>query len=610
MSYKLMQQWAKHWQDKKLPPACVDCLVKQYKKWRGLSEPAQICSDKQLQLWQQSVFAKINQDQFQREPQLVKAHSKLNSAQDSLTNGQSMLEQARASGASQASIARAQEAVDSFSSQQQAAKRSLLVFYRKYANRYLRTMFRTWADVLRHDGFVWRLSTFHNSLCRPTAEECGDASAADGTASQSVLTQAGSQADASLDESSSSTPAADGAADPKQHSLPTQAKAGTDAPLHEASGSEYASHSTDFDRFEDFMDASGFRRHFLRMAKTEGELQMFLKSVLLEAADTFAQLGVQYVEFSVNPNDLNDWKHVLLEVVQQVEARYPVIIRFLCAFNRVRYVDADVAAMKAASYAEFLSKIQPPQGQRDTWMQSALEGLGTLQLAIPYLGNLVVGLDVLGAENSGAYIPLVDPEFAAFIQQQQRSNPNFGCRFHAGEAWDDEWKGKGLLAALHAIKVLRQSAVKVRIGHGVELAALVQQSEAFGSGLPFYSVQDLYSFLREHEVVTELCLVSNMMLKQSPRERQTPAFLGLLQNFDLPYTFGSDNSSLFEGVPAISELFRLLDSQGVAYEQRRRLADSPHFAVDQDSLAQTYGMSCTEIAKGHRWGVTAAFTSL
>lgn len=83
----------------------------------------------------------------------------------------------------------------------------------------------------------------------------------------------------------------------------------------------------------------------------------------------------------MNPNDLNDCKHVMLEVVEKL--RLGIIIRFPLCVRLGEVCGTDVTAMKVASYADFLSKIQPPQSQGDTLPQPALEGLGTLQLANP-----------------------------------------------------------------------------------------------------------------------------------------------------------------------------------------------------------------------------------
>ncbi|KAL3135188.1 hypothetical protein ABBQ38_006276 [Trebouxia sp. C0009 RCD-2024] len=149
MSYKLLQRWAKHWQGKQLPLATVDYHVKQYKKWLQLPEPAEIHTDQHIQLWMRSVFDKLNQNQLQNEPRLREAYAKLHFATDGLSATQAAFEQAQAADVSQADLAMAQKAVDNFVGQREAAKSKLLVVYRRNAHRYLRTMFQTWADVLR-----------------------------------------------------------------------------------------------------------------------------------------------------------------------------------------------------------------------------------------------------------------------------------------------------------------------------------------------------------------------------------------------------------------------------------------------------------------------------
>ena len=504
---------------------------------------------KDMRKWHVHVYDKLPLDTLQQDPQYVILQDSIETAN---ANAAKYSADALAAGQHITHDDKGLKRLDGLVIQ---AKNKMKQYYQNKREFYLESRFQTWYDLFQHEKLGWAMSNVHNSLCHQPSEQ-------------------------------------------SQHEQLWQ----------HASGQDY----DDFSRFTDCFD---FRKYFFAKAAEMDLLAEFLYDILEEAVLTFSKVGIFYIEYSISPSDLHDWADILPSIVQRIEREnFPCRIRFLAAFRRVKYQDYGrdkVQDLKGAGNAIFLNNIRPNATARAALLREALADLILLQVTLDKLGHLVVGLDIVGHENKGAHIPLVEPEFIQFLSQQLLRNSRFGCRIHAGEAWDKEWGSKGLLASLQAVRFLRRYNIPVRIGHGVELATLINTPDAFGPELPFSDAQDLLHFLREEKVYIELCLTSNLVLRGSSNlPPVSPAIIPLIEREKLPFIFGSDNPSFWGGVSLYSMALHFAQSQGVTYEQIRRDYGHPFFEIDQAQLAENYGMNLETINLGIKSGFRAAFSDM
>ena len=160
-------------------------------------------------------------------------------------------------------------------------------------------------------------------------------------------------------------------------------------------------------------------------------------------------------------------------------------------------------------------------------------------------GLPVVGIDLAGAESAN---PLTDPKVLEEMAEVfALAGPLVGRTAHCGETrTTDLATFKKTLTAIKAD----------RVGHPL-VAARAYWEDNDPSGL---------HFLREHNIVAELCVVSNLLTSAVESLDTYGRLLDLFDEFEVRYTFSTDAPALQKTTLA-SELQLLLDNGAATIEQ-------------------------------------------
>lgn len=178
-------------------------------------------------------------------------------------------------------------------------------------------------------------------------------------------------------------------------------------------------------------------------------------------------------------------------------------------------------------------------------------------------GLPVIGLDLAGSESSQT---LEDPEdLKRMAEAFASAGPKVGRTVHCGET---------RAISLDTFKKTLSALKADRVGHPL-VAARAFWEDGDASGL---------EFLREHNIVAELCAVSNLLTRAVESIETYGRLLDLFDEFGVRYTFSTDAPALQKTTLA-SELQLLLDNSAATPDQLERAfqtaADSSFLPVQK-----------------------------
>lgn len=268
-------------------------------------------------------------------------------------------------------------------------------------------------------------------------------------------------------------------------------------------------------------------------ARTQGSTMVSLEGEAL--VPTRAQLPIKALELRLNPMKRNSGGIWDLDRVM------------LAACSAVSEVKTAYKGRMRAGLIVCLGRDLPMDQNRVLAEKTALWS----KQGLP-----VIGLDLAGAESANT---LEDPKaLEEMAEAFAMAGPKVGRTVHCGETRSISLKTfKKTLTALKAD----------RVGHPLVVARSYWE-DGDASGL---------EFLCEHNIVAELCVVSNLLTSAVPDIATYGRLLNLFDEFNVRYTFSTDAPALQKTTLA-SELQLLLDNGAASPEQLEK-----SFATAADS---------------------------